>query len=168
MDISQLQFELLTQELKRRLLEESIPRIYKCLDYLNEAEIWFSPNTSSNSIGNLILHLEGNVTQWLIATFLNYPDTRNRNLEFKPQQKLSKEILLEKLNRLSDKIILALQQINKEKLVQKYQVQGFEEYGISIIVHVIEHFSYHVGQITFQTKALKNIDTGYYSGMDLG
>jgi len=168
LDISQLQFEILAQELKRRLLEESIPRISKCLGFLSEAEIWLSPNTNSNSIGNLILHLEGNVTQWLIAPFLNYPDTRNRSLEFTPQQNISKEELLEKLNQLSDQITLALKQLNKEKLILKYHVQGFEEYGLSIIVHVIEHFSYHVGQITFQTKALKNIDTGYYSGMDLG
>lgn len=168
MEIAQLQFELVIQELKRRLLKESIPRISKCLSYLNDKEIWHSPNSNSNSIGNLILHLDGNVTQWFIAPFMDIPDIRNRNLEFIPQQNISKAILLEKLNQLSEKIIDTLPYLNKEKLVRKYRVQGFEEYGLSMIVHVIEHFSYHVGQITFQTKALKNVDTGYYSEMDLG
>lgn len=168
MDTAQIQFELITQELERRLISESIPRILKCLSYLNEEEIWFSPNSHSNSIGNLILHLEGNVTQWLIAPFLNYPDSRNRGLEFQPHQNISKAVLQKKLNQLSKDILLTIQKIEREKLIQKFTVQGFKETGLSMIIHVIEHFSYHVGQITFQTKAMKNIDTGYYSGMDLG
>lgn len=168
MNTSQRQFELLTQELKRRLLEESIPRILKCLNYLTEEEIWISPNSNSNSIGNLILHLEGNVNQWLIASFLNQPDQRKRDFEFIPQQNIPKELLQKKLEQLTKGINLSIQRLEKENLVQEYTVQGFKETGLSIIIHVIEHFSYHVGQITFQTKAMKNIDTGYYSGMDLG
>jgi uncharacterized damage-inducible protein DinB len=167
LELADLQFEILTQELKRRLLEESIPRILKCLDYLSENEIWQSPNTNSNSIGNLVLHLEGNVTQWFIAPFQGLPDKRNRRLEFLPQQHIPKEVLCEKLNQLSKKITTTIQLLNKEKLVENYTVQGFQENGLSMVIHVIEHFSYHVGQITYQTKALKNIDIGYYSGVDL-
>ena len=59
--------ELLIRETKYRLLEESIPRLHKCLDKLSEAEIWYRPNTHTVSIGNLVLHLNGNVRQWLIS-----------------------------------------------------------------------------------------------------
>ncbi len=52
-------------------------------------------------------------------------------------------------------------------LVQRYRVQGFEESGAGILIHVVEHFSYHVGQVTYFVKAYKDVDTGYYAGQNL-
>ena len=52
-------------------------------------------------------------------------------------------------------------------LTRNWAVQGFSETGTAIILHVMEHFSYHVGQITLHTKLLLDIDTGYYAGQDL-
>jgi uncharacterized damage-inducible protein DinB len=57
--------------------------------------------------------------------------------------------------------------ISPTMLLQHYEVQGFQENGVSILIHVTEHFSYHVGQITHITKLLNNLDTGYYADVDL-
>ena len=46
-------------------------------------------------------------------------------------------------------------------------VQGFQLSGIGIVVHVVEHYSYHTGQISFWTKQLKNKDLRFYAGLDL-
>ncbi|MEL6845256.1 MAG: DinB family protein, partial [Bacteroidota bacterium] len=76
--------------------------------------------------------------------------------------------LLQQLDLLENEITQTLAQLSPETLIQSYTVQGFAENGVSILVHVVEHFSYHVGQITYFTKARKDVDTGYYAGLELG
>lgn len=158
---------LLVNEVKRRLFEEGIPRIEKCLKELSEAEVWQRPNEQSNSVGNLILHLCGNVRQWLIAGLGHKVDVRQRQTEFDERGPISKAELLDKLNLLERDVRLILGEIEAEDLVEVHKVQAFEETGVSILVHVTEHFSYHVGQITYFVKAIKNMDMAYYGDIDL-
>ena len=89
--------EQLIRETLRRICEEGIPRIHKCLDQLTTEAVWYRPNQHSNSVGNLILHLCGNVRQWVIATFGNDPDTRRRQEEFDERGPLSRTVLDELL-----------------------------------------------------------------------
>ncbi|MEL7340350.1 MAG: DinB family protein [Bacteroidota bacterium] len=158
---------LLIAEAKRRLIDESIPRIRLCLAQLSEADIWYRPNENSNSVGNLVLHLCGNVRQWLIAGLGQLADTRQREQEFSERGPLPTPYLLQQLDLLENEISQTLTQLTPSALTHSYTVQGFAENGVSILVHVVEHFSYHVGQITYFTKAHKDIDTGYYAGQEL-
>ena len=80
---------------------------------------------------------------------------------------VSKVVLTENLKRTIIDAQEVIERLNAEDLVSKYEVQVYEESGMSIVMHVIEHFSYHVGQITYAVKSLKNIDTQYYKE-DLG
>ena len=157
----------LLAEAHRRLVGESIPRIRKCLDQLSVEEIWYRPNENSNSVGNLVLHLCGNVRQWLIAGLGDQPDIRERQKEFDERGPLPTEKLLLELDLLEKEIEDLLASLTAEKLAGDYIVQGFQENGVSILVHVVEHFSYHVGQITYFTKARLDIDMGYYAGLEL-
>ncbi len=84
-------------EVKRRIIDEYIPRIEKCLHILSNDEIWRRPNKSSNSVGNLILHLCGNVHQWLGNGIGDLEDERRRDAEFDEQVSLEKEELMEHL-----------------------------------------------------------------------
>ena len=154
-------------EIQRRLLEESIPRAKKCLDQLSEGEIWSRPNANSNSVGNLVLHLCGNARQWIVSAMGGKEDVRERQREFEEKGPIPKEQLTMMLDDLAEDIKSILLQISPEELTQIYQVQGFTESGIGILVHVVEHFSYHVGQITYFVKAHKDMDMEYYAGMDL-
>lgn len=151
---------------EKHLLPEGIARIRKCLDQLSEEQIWFRPNPASNSIGNLILHLCGNVTQWLICSFSEKQDQRDRPMEFELRG-ISKAELLDRLTSLEEEIVTVLPQIATEQLLQEFAVQTFREQGLDIIVHVIEHFSYHTGQITYITKMLLDQQVGYYEGVAL-
>ncbi|MEM8902003.1 MAG: hypothetical protein AAGC85_28100, partial [Bacteroidota bacterium] len=72
------------------------------------------------------------------------------------------------LDALEKELIVCIDSIQPECLLREHDVQTFQENGIAILVHVVEHFSYHVGQITYFVKARKNIDTAYYGGLDLG
>lgn len=159
--------DLLIQEVKRRLFEESIPRAKKCLSLLSEKEVWERPNENSNSVGNLILHLCGNVRQWLISAMGEQEDVRERQKEFDERGPLPTQdliVLLDKLQTDAEKVLHA---IPPKALLKSFQVQGFTESGISILVHIVEHFSGHIGQITYIVKAQKNIQTGYYENQNL-
>lgn len=157
----------LVSEFNRRVHEEGFTRIKKCLSLLSEEEVWLRPNKNTVSVGNLILHLSGNVEQWIGAGLGDIPDTRKRDVEFSTQDGLSKGELID----IIQKTILDAQNVlsatSAEDLILEKEVQVYKESGLSIIVHVIEHFSYHIGQITYATKSIKDVDTLYYPE-DLG
>jgi len=154
-------------EFERRIYEEGYDRIIKCLAHLSEEEVWQRPNENTVSIGNLILHLSGNVRQWICAGLGQQEDVRNRDLEFSTNGGLSKAQLSEKIKLTIIDAQEVVDSVVLSDLSKTYPVQVYNETGLSIVVHVIEHFSYHIGQITYAVKSLKNIDTRYYSE-DLG
>jgi len=158
---------LFLEEIRRRLFEESMPRIRKCLDLLSEEELWFRPNEESNAIGNLLLHLEGNARQWILTGLGKQQDRRQRADEFSATGTLSKAALWAQLESTMQEVQAFLPTITEEQLTAVHPVQVYQENGISILVHVVEHFSYHVGQITYAVKWQKNVDTAYYEE-DLG
>ena len=158
----------LAHQVRVRLFEEGVPRIKKCLSELTEEETWQRPNENLVSVGNLVLHLCGNVRQWIVAGLGGREDTRIRQTEFDEKGPIPSEKLIAELEKVMAEVEEVLQELQPEDLLAIRSVQGlFTESGISILVHVMEHFSYHVGQITWYTKQVKNIDVGYYAGLDL-
>lgn len=167
MNASDIVLTELKNEFERRVYEEGYERIVKCLSYLSEEEVWHRPNENTVSIGNLILHLSGNVRQWICAGLGEQEDIRERDLEFSTEGGVSKVALCEKIKQTIIDAQAVIEKTTIENLAKKYSVQVYEETGLSIVTHVIEHFSYHIGQITYAVKSHKNIDTKYYSE-DLG
>ncbi|MFK7770775.1 MAG: DinB family protein [Saprospiraceae bacterium] len=145
----------------------NLPRIEKCLQQLSEDQVWKKPNANTNSIGNLILHLCGNITQYAHSSLGNEKDTRNRDVEFSAEGGFSKKELREKITAVTEKAIQVMENISDDELLRKRNVQGFNYSGISIIIHITEHFSYHVGQIAFFTKLMCDKDLGFYEDYDL-
>ena len=160
--------DLLVAEVRRRLFEESMPRLKKCLDQLSEEEIWRRPNEHSNSVGNLILHLNGNIRQWILSGLAGQADVRKRQAEFDERGPIPRAALLDRLEKTMEEVAKALEEVQPEDILEYHEVQVYRESGLSILVHVVEHFSYHVGQITYYVKAVKDMDIGYYAGEDLG
>ena len=159
--------QYLMAEIRRRLLQEGQERVLKCLDLLTEQEIWYRPNEHSNSVGNLVLHLCGNVRQWLHATLGGEPDIRRRQEEFDSREAKPKEELKTMVKSLMQQSGSILDACTPAMLTRSYRVQGLDETGVAILIHISEHWSYHVGQITYFAKAQKDIDVGYYAGQDL-
>lgn len=158
----------LIRDVRYRLFGECMPRIKMCLDKLTEEQIWWRPNDSSNSIGNLVIHLTGNVRQWVMNGIAGQSDTRTRQQEFDEQGPLPTAEIWHRLHTVMQEIIPVLDAIAPEDLVQTRPVQVYEETVISILVHVTEHFSYHTGQIAWVTKMLTEKELGFYKGIDLG
>lgn len=148
-------------------LELNTPRVIKCLDLLTEEEAWKKPNDRSNSVANLILHLCGNMTQYILSSLGGMPDKRERDKEFSVNEGFDKVELGRKLSDTVDSCINVVKSLSAEELLKMRSVQGFEYTGIGIAIHVTEHYSYHTGQIALITKLITNRDTGFYKGIDL-
>jgi uncharacterized damage-inducible protein DinB len=157
--------EFIEQSIYR--LEKNTPKIIKCLDQLTEDQVWMRPNEASNSIGNILLHLCGNIRQYAISALGGQEDIRERDKEFSAQGGSTKEQLLKKLNATLQEAIAVMRTTDEVHLIKLYPVQGFTYSGIGIVVHVTEHYSHHTGQIIFWTKQLTGTDLGFYSHVDL-
>lgn len=157
--------ELLRQvqtEFRRRLMTEQLPRITRCIELLGEGRVWQRPSPNTNSVGNLVLHLAGNTTQWILAEFTELADARNRDAEFEAQGGTDPTELQATLKRVYTAACCAVDGTEVEDLLSKRVVQGYDETGLSVILHVLEHTSGHAGQIYAWTKQATGIDLKFY------
>jgi uncharacterized damage-inducible protein DinB len=143
------------QRLLRRFY---LPRIGRCLRELSKEEIWWRPNSASNSVGNLVRHLEGNVRQWIISGLGGAPDTRQRDLEFRERGPIPSPELLAGLRTTVGQACRVLARLSPEDLARRHSIQGFRVTGLEAVFHVAEHFSHHAGQIILVTKFLRGKD----------
>ncbi len=148
-------------------MHESLRMIKSSLARLSEEEIWKKPNPSSNSVGNLILHLCGNITQYAISSLGNKSDQRRRDEEFSVSGGITKDELIGRLEEVLQESIYIIAEASESELLRIREVQGFKMSGLGAILYVVEHLSYHTGQIAFWTKLLKDEDLGFYDGIDL-
>ena len=148
-------------------IDENTNKLKTCLDELAEQDVWRRPNKHSNSVGNLLLHLAGNIRQWIISSLGNAEDGRERDKEFAADGGYSKSELAVKLFSTIEEAKIIIQHISSEEIFKKRSVQGHFYSGVSIIIHVTEHYSYHTGQIIFWTKLLRDKDLGFYASVDL-
>lgn len=148
-------------------MEENTSKVKKCFEELTEEDVWQRPNKASNSVGNLVLHLCGNITQYILSSLGKTEDKRERDKEFSIEGGYTKEELMEKLEATIAQSISVIKTAKQPEVLLKRSVQGFEHSAIAIIMHVVEHYSYHTGQIVFWTKLLKNQDLGFYRHVDL-
>jgi uncharacterized damage-inducible protein DinB len=148
-------------------LELNPPRIANCLGRLTELQVWQKPNSQTNSIGNLILHLCGNIRQYAVSSLGGLPDVRVRDEEFSITGGPTKAALLTQLEETVAEAVKTINACSETELMRKRSVQGFTYTGIGILVHLTEHFSYHVGQVALYTKLLKDEDLGFYEDVDL-
>lgn len=143
---------------RRLLAKEHLSHIVDCLKQLSEEEIWWRPNAASNSAGNLVLHLCGNVRQWIVANLGENPDLRDRDSEFAERGPLPRKILIARLQGTVQEASKVLARLPEATLSRKFIIQGLHVTGIQAVAHVVEHFAYHTGQIVFITKLKRGKD----------
>jgi len=148
-------------------IAENLQKISTCINLLTETEIWFSPSPTLNSVGNLMQHLCGNISQYILTTLGGEADNRNRDAEFEISGNLSKAALINKLQNIINNSTLIIQQTTEQELLETKKVQVYELTTIGILLHVTEHLSYHTGQIVLLTKLITQKDLAFYAGLDL-
>jgi hypothetical protein len=147
---------------RTKLLVQFWPRMKECVAPLTAEQVWWRPNEASNSIGNLLLHLDGNVRQWLVDSFNKSDDLRNRPAEFAAQSGLSAADLLARLDATLDEAAKVLDRLNVDELLAPYEIQGYHVRGLDAVYQVVEHFGLHYGQIVYIVKSLLAKDLGFY------
>ncbi len=138
--------------------EVYLARMVRCIEELSPEQIWWRPNPASNSAGNLVLHLTGNIRQWIIAGLGGAPDVRERDKEFAELGPLPRRILVSRLRKTVEDACRVLRKLSAEDLARDYTIQGFRVTGLAATFHVAEHFSHHAGQIILITKMLTGSD----------
>ena len=143
-------------------LSQLAGRIETCLGMLSEEQIWARGTANENAIGNLVLHLCGNVRQWIVSGVGNRPDVRERDKEFAARGGVSAGELIGRLKGTVQEAVATLTPLTSAQLAESRTIQNYSGTVLEAIYHVVEHFSMHTGQILFATKMLTGADLGFY------
>jgi uncharacterized damage-inducible protein DinB len=156
------QTEGLFLDFSARKLELLLGRIENCLDRLSGEQIWARGGENENAVGNLALHLAGNVRQWIVSGVGGAPDLRQRDGEFAARGGPSTAELKERLHAAVAEAVTVIRGVSSERLTERLVIQSYQTTVLEAIYHVVEHFSMHTGQIQFATKMLTGLDLGFY------
>lgn len=151
---------------REKLLEQYWPRLRACVEPLTDVQVWWRPNEASNSIGNLMLHLNGNVGQWMVTSFNRLEDRRDRPAEFHADGALSKSALMDRLGATMREAAKVMARLTEADLLARYEIQGYHLSGLDAVYQVVEHFGLHYGQILYISKTLEGKDLGFYSELN--
>ena len=163
------------RQVRFRLREDYRVKIGGALEALSEEEVWWRPNEASNSIGNLLLHLSGNIRQWVVSGLGHAADTRDRPREFSERTPRSKAALLARLDVTLDDADAVMAWLEEELaasssdavLQREHLIQGFPQTALDALFHIVEHFSYHTGQIVYIAKFHEAEKVKFYDDREL-
>lgn len=144
------------------LRADYLPRIERVIAPLTLEQIWWRPNEASNSIGNLMLHLAGNVRQWILGGVGRIEMRRDRDLEFSTREAISVEELTKRLRSSVEDACAVIEHVRDSELSEPREIQRFDTTVFGAIYHVVEHFAMHTGQIILLAKAQTGKDAGFY------
>jgi uncharacterized damage-inducible protein DinB len=154
--------EAFLAESRRYLVLEYAVKIRLCLEQLSDEDLWWRPNERSNSVGNLLLHLAGNIRQWIVSGVGGAPDRRHRQAEFDERGPLPRGEVLQRFAQALSDTERVLGALDPSVLTQDRKIQGRDTNVFRAIYHVVEHFGMHTGQILYITKLRTGRDLGFY------
>lgn len=150
----------LNEELRRSVLhgatEElsaAMEMVEHCLRQLSDEQIWHRDEPSLHSIGNVLLHLEGNLRQWVVAGLGSACDARRRPREFSELGPIAKRQLLDDLRVCVAEARQAIAELTIADLLRVRRIQGFEMTGIAALWHALPHFRGHVQELIRLTRS---------------
>ena len=159
--------ESFLQKSRYFLSNEYLPKIRLAIEPLSDDTIWWRPNEASNSIGNLMLHLAGNIRQWIVSGVGGATDVRQRSTEFRARGGKDKTALLAHLSAAVAEVDAVLAKLNPHELLGERQIQGRSVTVFEAVYHVVEHFSTHTGQIILLAKFHVGGKVKFYDDADL-
>jgi uncharacterized damage-inducible protein DinB len=146
----------------RAKIEQNFAQLERCVGLLTDAELWLRSNVHTNSVGNLVLHLTGNVRQWLVASIGGAAFERDRPAEFAERGPGPAREIMPPLRETVRTAIETLARLDAAALRARRTIQGYDVSVLVAVMHVVEHFSFHTGQIVHITKMLRDTDLSLY------
>jgi hypothetical protein len=173
MSDKQLSADLVTEYAATKL-EDHLAQIRRCVGLLNREQLWRRVNAHSNSVANLLLHLNGNVRQWVIGGLAGREIVRDRQTEFDARDGAASGTAGENAGDGTGAAMVAalhgtlreacgvIRGMEEAHLAWDYVIQGYHVSGAAAVMHVLEHFAFHTGQIVTMTKAMLDVDLSLY------
>ena len=134
------------------LSSDYLPKIERCLEVLSDEDVWWRANEGSNSIGNLLLHLEGSTRAWIAGVAGGISSARDRQQEFDEREHIPRAELMSRLRRTLTEADGVLARLAVEVLPERRQARDEEVTVLFAVYHAVEHFSMHTGQIIMLAK----------------
>jgi len=144
------------------LIDDFLPKLKHCLEDMSDEDLWWRPNEQSNSAGNLVLHLCGNMKQWILNSMGGSAFQRDRDREFSERRAVSKAELIASISGTVTDVDSVLGRLSQPELLERFPVQAYSPSKLQAVYHVVEHFSYHLGQILYIYKMRTGKDPGFY------
>jgi uncharacterized damage-inducible protein DinB len=138
-------------------------RIETCVEMLTPEQLWMRNSANSNAVGNLLLHLNGNVRQWILHGVGGQADHRQRDSEFAARDGSGAEELLARLRATVSEAVALFRALPAARLLEHIRPQGYDGTVLAAIYHVVEHFAGHTFQIMLLTKQFTGEDLGFYA-----
>ncbi|WP_420593220.1 DinB family protein [Robiginitalea biformata] len=148
-------------------MDESVRMLAICMEKVPDGLFWHREHGVLNSVGNLMLHLSGNIRQYIISGLGGAPDSRERDMEFEAVQQSGRAEVWAGFQETVREAQAVIRGAQAADLLEKRNVQGFTFSGMGLVIHAVEHLSYHTGQIAFIVKAGTGQQLGFYDGLDL-
>lgn len=154
----------IARSFRLHVVDEALPRIRRCVELLDDDAVWLRHGDHGNSVGNLLLHLEGNVRQWILCGIGGLPDARDRDAEFAARAADVPPLeLFAGLDATARAAADVVDGLNAQQLLETRVFQSrFERDVVGAVLHVLEHFSGHAYQIYAWTKAAKGVDLKFW------
>ena len=156
-----LESEFLTFSVEK--LEQLVGRIETCVAKLTPEQVWLRGSEQQNAVGNLLLHLNGNVRQWILSGIGGARDVRERDREFAARDGAPPAELVARLRATVTEAAAVIRALSAGQLLERTTIQGYEGTKLAAIYHVVEHFAGHAFQIIFVTKLFTGEDLGFYA-----
>jgi uncharacterized damage-inducible protein DinB len=134
------------------LSADYLPKIERCLEVLSDEDVWWRANESSNSIGNLLLHLQGSTRAWIVGVAGGSPSPRDRQQEFDQRERIPRAELISRLRATLAEADEVLARLDVDVLLERRPARDEEVTVLFAVYHAIEHFSMHTGQIIMLSK----------------
>lgn len=141
-------------ELLARYLEEYLAKIRVAAAALPDEALWHRPTEPVNSVANLLLHLAGNLSLWILRGLGGEEVARDRSGEFAARGGLGGDELLARLAEVVERCTATLRALDEASLAEVVELQGYTVDRLGVAVHAVEHMSYHTGQILQLAKLL--------------
>ncbi len=141
----------------RQVLADGMKKIEHCLKQLNDEQVWWRPNpeikqSEMNSIANLMLHLSGNIRQYIVSGLGGAADVRNRPLEFTDRSRRPKSEILETLRSTIADADAALAKLTAADLLSTRHIQASDVNATKALFKCLTHFHGHVQEIIHLTR----------------
>ncbi|MGE0481956.1 MAG: DUF1572 family protein [Phycisphaerae bacterium] len=143
-------------------LDENRRQIARCVGLLSDDELWQRANVHCNAVGNLVLHLTGNIRQWILGGVGGEPVTRDRPAEFSARGPCAAAEFMPQFDGVLRRAADVIGALGASDLARPRSIQGYSVSTLVAVFHVVEHLSFHTGQVVQITKELKNVDLSLF------